>query len=53
MVKKEKEIKENHELDDDMMKHVDTSVGYDKSFNKYDLQYPLLEQKFCATKLIH
>ena len=36
MFDKEKAILESHELDDDMMKHADTPVDYDKSFMKYD-----------------
>ena len=42
MVNKENAILESHEFDDDMMKHDDTPVDYDKSFKKHELQGPLL-----------
>ena len=43
-VNKEKSILESYELDDDMMKHADTPMDYDKSFKKHELQGPLLQE---------
>ena len=38
MVKKKKIMSESHDLDDGMMKHVETPVVYEKLFKKHDLQ---------------